>query len=177
MEIPDLLVKGERQNYYTRTLPVLELRRCRVRHLGDNQETTIASLKSWDIIATYIAYSIWLARNNLVFKDRRHTAKFILERASTNVVDITIYSYNGIILIAQDIWDSFTAFQVHRPIFVSHEPPFLSFLDIKFDSNMFGVDYGASLVIPGLDGRSGEISDGHLFDTALLEAELEGYVN
>ncbi|XP_019701804.1 uncharacterized protein [Elaeis guineensis] len=100
------------------------------------------------IRAAYVALHIWLARNGLVFESMQSSVRFAMERALTMAAEMI-----GATSRLLDIWSSHLAYTATHQVFISWEPPPLSYLRVNFDGSIRGRHGETGFVIRGLDSR------------------------
>lgn len=71
------------------------------------------------ILATYVAYHIWMARNTWMFEESSLLSRLIMERTRVQAAKITHADLSGEPLIARGIWDSTSAFTACRMMFIT----------------------------------------------------------
>lgn len=120
------------------------------------------------IHATYIAYHIWLFKNNLVFNSRRCPIKFVLERALSQAIEFIHLMSSNLTTRISDIRESYSTHIATQMVFITQKPSSLTYLKINFDGSVVSNNSGACFVIHGLDSQLVVASGTHLFEPTIL---------
>ncbi|XP_017696644.2 uncharacterized protein LOC108510949 [Phoenix dactylifera] len=100
-------------------------------------------------IVAYLAYHIWLARNDRLFEGGRLTPRAVMERALRQAAEISMMTTSAPPGRTRDIWGTCTAVSASRFSFFSWVPSPPGYLKVNFDGGMAedGASGGVGFVI------------------------------
>ncbi|XP_038987979.1 uncharacterized protein LOC120112500 [Phoenix dactylifera] len=111
-------------------------------------------------IVAYLAYHIWLARNDRLFEGGWPTPRAMMERALRQVAETSTMATSAPPGRTRDIWGTYTAVLASRFSYFSWVPPSPGYLKVNFDGGMAEDDASGGVVFVIKDHRGTFIAAG-----------------